>query len=204
MRSTFCISLVLAATSFTCAQQQRLTGVNVGDIAPEIEMKNPAGEVLKLSSLKGKVVLIDFWASWCRPCRMENPHVRHIYHTYKDKPFANASGFQVFSVSMDRAGAADAWKKAIATDSLDWPWHVGAVEDGVNPASQKYQVAYIPTNVLIDAEGKVLGKDLHGEAVEQMLDGLLETDPAKLEAFKKKQAADEKAAQKAAKKKKKK
>ena len=198
IRHVACAALFLSSF-FAKAQQDRLRGVNVGDIAPEIEMKNPDGEVLKLSQLKGKIVLVDFWASWCRPCRMENPHVRHMYHAYKDKPYAKASGFQVFSVSLDRAGAGDQWKKAISTDSLDWKWHVGAVEDGVNPASQQYQVYFIPTNVLIDADGKVLGKDLHGDALEQLLDTLIETDPAKLDAWKKQQAADQKAAEKAAK-----
>ena len=166
---------------FSFGQKQRLTNVQVGEQAPEIVMASPSGEVLRLSQLKGKVVLIDFWASWCRPCRMENPHVRHVYHTYKDRLFTNGDGFQVFSVSMDRQGALDAWKGAIAKDSLDWKWHVGAVNEPENAAAQEYGAMFIPTNALIDGEGRIIGMDLHGDDLDKALDGLLEKDPAKLE-----------------------
>ncbi len=159
-----------------------MTNVKVGDIAPEIVMQLPDGEVLRLSQLKGKVILLDFWASWCRPCRLDNPHVRHVYHTFKDKVFTNGDGFAVFSVSLDRQGGGDAWKGAIAKDSLDWKWHVGAVVDGDNSAAQEYGVKFIPTNVVIDGGGKIIAMDLHGPALDQLLESLLEKDPAKLKA----------------------
>ena len=181
MRLTTIIPLLaLASPTFGQEQKKRLTNVEVGQQAPEIVMASPSGEVLRLSQLKGKVVLIDFWASWCRPCRRENPHVRHTYHTYKDKLFTNGDGFQVFSVSMDRQGALEQWKGAIAQDSLDWKWHVGAVNEPENAAAQEYGAMFIPTNALIDGEGKILGIDLHGDALTQALDGLLEKDATKL------------------------
>ena len=181
-------------------QQERIRGVNVGEMAPEIAMENPDGEILKLSELKGKVVLIDFWASWCRPCRMESPVVRRIYKKFKDQVFTTGGGFEVFSVSLDRQGALEAWKKALATDSLTWKYHVGAVKDGNNTASNRYQVFFIPTNALIDGTGKIIAKDIHGAALEQMLESLIEKDPAKIEAREKEKAAQQKAQEKAAKK----
>lgn len=176
------LPIAFAGFPFFSIAQDRVTNVKVGDLAPEIVMSSPDGEVLRLSQLKGKLVLLDFWASWCRPCRMDNPHVRHVYHTFKDKRFTNGDGFAVFSVSLDRQGGGDAWKGAIAKDSLDWKWHVGAVVDGDNTASSEYGVRFIPTNVVIDGTGKIIAMDLHGPALDELLESLVEKDPAKLNA----------------------
>jgi len=178
--NTFLAATIALLSFGQQGQKKRLTNVDVGQQAPEIVMASPSGEVLRLSQLKGKVVLIDFWASWCRPCRMENPHVRRTYHTYKDKLFTNGDGFQVFSVSMDRQGALEQWKGAIAKDSLDWKWHVGAVNEPDNAAAQEYGAAFIPTNALVDGQGKIIGIDLHGDHLTEALEGLLEKDATKL------------------------
>lgn len=82
--------------------EEQMANLGIGDKAPEIEMRDPQGNIRKLSDLKGKIVLIDFWASWCRPCRMENPNVVKTYNEYKDVRFKNGDGFEVFSVSLDQ------------------------------------------------------------------------------------------------------
>jgi thiol-disulfide isomerase/thioredoxin len=139
---------------------------NSGDkIAPEIALKNPAGKEVTLSSLRGKYVLIDFWASWCKPCRLENPNVVRLYNEYKDK------GFTIFSVSLDNN--ADAWKMAIESDGLIWPNHGSDLLAWNTPLVQTYGFQGIPYTVLIDKEGKIIETGLRGTALERKLKELL-------------------------------
>ncbi len=132
-----------------------------GSLAPELEGPSPDGTVYKLSDLKGKVVLIDFWASWCGPCRKENPNVVALYEKYKDK------GFTVFSVSLD--SDKNAWMRAIETDKLIWPYHISELKRWDGMLSRSYGVNSIPFTVLIDAEGKVIEKNLRGPMLENKL-----------------------------------
>lgn len=142
--------------------------IAIGTKAPELAYKNPNGEVMKLSDLKGKVVLIDFWASWCRPCRYENPHVVKAYEHYKDKKFINGKSFTVFSYSLDKNPGA--WKAAIEQDKLTWEYHVSDLKGWGSEGAEKYSVSSIPSNFLIDGKGNILAKNLRGPALEAALE----------------------------------
>lgn len=129
--------------------------------APEIALKNPEGKELRLSGLKGKVVLIDFWASWCGPCRKENPNVVKMYSKLKPK------GFEVFSVSLDQD--AEAWKAAIKKDGLLWPNHVSDLMGWQTPLVQTYGFSGIPFTVVVNRKGNIVAVGLRGSELEQKL-----------------------------------
>jgi peroxiredoxin len=137
----------------------------VGSIAPDLAFKSPDGKVLRLSEMRGKVVLLDFWASWCRPCRMENPNVVAAYNKFKDK------GFAVYSVSLDQN--AESWKAAIKQDGLLWPNHVSDLKGWQSEPAHIYGVQAIPAQFLLDKDGKIVAKNLRGEQLEQKLAELL-------------------------------
>ncbi len=137
----------------------------VGVEAPDFTMNDTEGNPLTLSSLRGKYVLIDFWASWCAPCRQENPNVVKLYNEYKDK------GFDILGVSLDRDKAA--WLKAIEDDGLTWN-HVSDLKYWQNEVAQLYGVRGIPYTVLLDPEGKIAAKNLRGQQLEDKLKELLQ------------------------------
>ncbi|MCB2196899.1 MAG: TlpA family protein disulfide reductase [Bacteroidetes bacterium] len=141
--------------------------LKVGDKAPEIVQKMITGEEFHLSELKGKMVLVDFWASWCKPCRKENPNIVEVYKKYKDETFKNGEGFTVLSVSLDFKK--DAWKKAIKADNLEWSYHVSDSKGWRNEAAQTYNVKSIPASFLIDGDGIIVGINLRGDDLESAL-----------------------------------
>jgi len=137
------------------------TATTVGAMAPDLAVENPDGKVLKLSDLRGKVVLLDFWAAWCRPCRQENPNVVKVYNKYHEK------GFEIYSVSLDRDKAS--WVKAIEADGLIWPNHVCDFGYWQSKAAKTYGVSAIPSTFLIGKDGRIIAKNLRGAALENAL-----------------------------------
>lgn len=139
--------------------------LQVGQMAPEITMNDPAGNQRSLSSLRGKVVVVDFWASWCQPCRAENPFVTAMYDKYRSK------GLEIFSVSLD--SKKDAWVQAIQKDKLIWENHVSDLMQWRSPVVSLYGFEAIPFTCVLDREGKIVAKNLRGPGLEQKVAELL-------------------------------
>jgi thiol-disulfide isomerase/thioredoxin len=133
----------------------------IGGEAPDIKLPSPSGDSLALSDFRGKVVLIDFWASWCGPCRKENPNNKRIYEKYADK------GFEIYAVSLDR-NKSD-WVTTIEKDALPWI-HVSDLAHWNCAPAKEYKVRAIPATFLLDREGKILARDLRGQELESFLD----------------------------------
>lgn len=154
--------------------EQIPVGVQYGLRAPEIEAENIDGEKVSLSDLRGKLVLVDFWASWCPPCRKENPHLVKLYKEYKDTRFVNGNGFTIFSVSLDRDEPS--WRDAIEKDGLNWPWQICDLQGARSAHAQAYEVMAIPASFLLDQNGVIIGTNLRGEQLDATLEELVDRD----------------------------
>ena len=147
-----CLPVLIVTTLLT-------QGVMAKQPAPDLLLTTATGQH-KLSDYQGQVVYLDFWASWCGPCRRENPNVKRVYETYKDQ------GFEILGVSLDRTK--DRWLKAIADDELPWP-HVSDLQGWKNEVAVMYSVSSIPHTILLDAEGKIIARGLRGQQLEMKL-----------------------------------
>jgi thiol-disulfide isomerase/thioredoxin len=194
LKSHFLISILILSL-FTCKSKKQTTvtttqpteiplelpssnesntatvGLNLGNKAPEIIFKNINDSIIALSSIKGKLVLIDFWASWCGPCRQENPTVVKAYQKFKDKKFKGGNGFTIYSVSLDANRVA--WKQAIEKDKLTWPYHVSDLLMWNSSVVSQYAIQGIPTNVLINQNGIIINKNLRGDELITSLEKLI-------------------------------
>lgn len=145
---------------------ETLTAVNIGSVAPDFSAPSPDGKMISLKESMGKVTLIDFWASWCGPCRQENPNVVAMYKELHDK------GLNIIGVSLDKEGDAEKWKEAIAKDGLTWN-HISNLKHWKEPIAEQYNVKSIPATFLLDASGKIVAKDLRGEELKAKVKELL-------------------------------
>ena len=166
---TIIITLFFLLTNNLFAQKkENLEGIEVGMMAPDIELPTIEGEDIKLSQLRGKVVLINFWAAWCAPCRKKTPALRDIFNTYKDAEFDDGEkGFEILSVSLDENKTA--WQNAVAKDSIQAFINVGDMTGWDSRTANDYNIKRIPTSLLVDGEGKIIAINLKPKDLDKKL-----------------------------------
>jgi thiol-disulfide isomerase/thioredoxin len=150
---------IIVQNFYTEVESKKNSGI--GAKAPDIRLPGVSGDTVSLYPLKGELIIIDFWASWCGPCRRENPHKVSVYNEYKDK------GLAIYSVSLDNNEAN--WKNAINSDNLSWPDHVSELKGWQSVTSRLFGVSSIPANVILDADGKILAKNLRGQQLDDFI-----------------------------------
>lgn len=159
--------ILLVASSFTT----RHAVVGIGDRVPEIALPNPQGDTLRLSELRGKLVVVQFWASWCKACRLHNQRYKSLYNRYADSTFVSGNGFALFSVSLDTDG--QKWKDAIENDRLHWPHHVSDLLGWDSPLVEQHGFRDLPFNLIVDSSGQLLAKNIHQSKLNQFIEAQL-------------------------------
>ena len=149
------------------AQKQ---GLEIGDIAPEIALPSPEGKIIALSSLKNKVVLIDFWGTWCAPCVKEQPELAILYKKFKTRSFTNGKGFEIYGVSLD--AKKENWENGIKSQNINWI-QVSDLKFWRSPVAKTYNIQELPFNLLLDGRGVILAKNLHGAELEKSISKFL-------------------------------
>ncbi|WP_228452212.1 TlpA family protein disulfide reductase [Chryseobacterium sp. c4a] len=160
MKTGFTIVFLILFSGYTLAQNK----IEVGKKAPEITMSRADGSSFSLSSLKGKLVLIDFWATWCAPCVGEQPQLKTLYETYSDQVKANK--FEILGVSLDKNK--DSWQKAIDRFNINWI-QISDLKFWKSPVAKAYEIDELPFNVIINSEGTIIAKNLHEKELEDFL-----------------------------------
>lgn len=155
---------LLAAINQAENQKKIDAKLAIGNEMPNISLPDPNGNVLELKDFKGKVVLVDFWAGWCRPCRAENPNLVRAYDKYKNQ------GFEIFGISLDRNK--EQWVQAIKQDNINWP-QVSDLKYWDSKVVKEFNITGIPANFLLDREGKIIGKNLRGQALQNKLESVM-------------------------------
>jgi thiol-disulfide isomerase/thioredoxin len=169
MKTGLYFSLIFFCLNVITLKAQ-VTGLEIGNKSPEIVLKNQKGDSVALSSLKGKLVLIDFWATWCSPCLEEQPKLAKLYKKYNQKEFTCGTGFEIFGVSLDSRQSS--WEEVIAREKITWI-QVSDLKFWKSPVAKTYSIKALPYNVLIDRDGIILMKNLHGDELEKALAGFV-------------------------------
>jgi thiol-disulfide isomerase/thioredoxin len=166
-RLLFLIVFLYINTPVALSQQP---GLQTGSIAPLIRLPDPKGDTIPLTSFRGRLVLIDFWASWCAPCVKEQPELAKLYRQYKFLSFKNGKGFEIYGVSLDARRSA--WEDNIKELNITWT-QVSDLKYWSSPVAKIYKIQALPFNVLIDGNGTILAINLHSDELKQFIKGLL-------------------------------
>ena len=168
MKLIFTISILLCLVTSQSLSQPGISaiGLEVGNKAPEIKLPDPEGDTIALSSLRGKIVLIDFWANWCAPCLKEQPELISLYQKYRQSDFINATGFAIYGVSLDSKN--EEWVNTIKKFKMDWA-QVSDLKFWNSGVARLYNIEEIPYNLLIDGNGIIVARNLHGKELNDEL-----------------------------------
>jgi thiol-disulfide isomerase/thioredoxin len=164
---SFPLTILLLAAGWLSWKWYHTPGQEMGTIAPDFVSTTPTGDSLKFSNFKGKIVLLDFWASWCGPCRRANPEVVKLYSDFHGKVFKDAADFEVISISFDKTK--ENWMNAIQKDGLIWPWHGSDLSEFDDHVGKLYKVRAIPAQYLIDTDGKIMAVNPESQYVRETL-----------------------------------